>query len=233
MPDPSGILKKSTLKTPPNNTIPVRERVYGDIKRSILSGHLNPGEKLTEEHLAKTLGVSRTPVREALHKLESEGLIKVRKKRGFVVSRDSKEEVEEIFELRSILEGYGLRVISETVLEETLRRLERFIQNAEEALKRKKNEDVFKWNTRFHDTLHELVANKTRLHRLIVNMRKYVLRHRKDTLRYPDGGRRSVEGHKKIVMALKLKDPDLCERVMREHIQEAKEDALQTLFGKN
>jgi len=216
-----------------NNAIPVRERVYEHIKTSILSGHLNPGEKLTEEHLAKTLGVSRTPVREALHKLESEGLIKVRKKRGFVVSRDSKEEVEEIFELRSILEGYALRVISESVLEENLHRLERFIQNAEEALERKKNVDVFKWNTRFHDTLHELVANKTRLHRLIVNMRKYVLRHREDTLRYPDGGRRSVEGHKKIVMALKLKDPDLCERVMREHIKEAKEDALQTLFGKS
>ena len=224
-------MPKRSKTVSPNNAIPARERVYGDIKRSILSGHLNPGEKLTEEHLAKTLGVSRTPVREALHKLESEGLIKVRKKRGFVVSRDSKEEVEEIFELRSILEGYALRVISETVLEETLRRLERFIQNAEEALKGKKNVGVFKWNTRFHDTLHELVANKTRLHRLIVNMRKYVLRHRKDTLRYPDGGRRSVEGHKKIVMALKLKDPDLCERVMREHIQEAKEDALQTLFG--
>jgi len=226
------MLKKSALKTKPtNNTIPVRERVYEYLKTAILSGHLNPGERLTEEHLAETLGVSRTPVREALHKLESEGLIKIRKKRGFIVSRDSKEEVEELFELRSILEGYALRVISESVSEETLHRLEEFIQNAEEALRRKKIEDIFKWNTRFHDTLHELVANKTRLHRLIVNMRKYVLRHRKDTLRYPDGGRRSVEGHRKIVMALQLKDPDLCERVMREHIQEAKEDALQSLFG--
>lgn len=227
------MLKKSTLKTtPPKHTTPVRERVYEYLKTAILSGHLNPGEKLTEEHLAKTLGVSRTPVREALHKLESEGLIKIRKKRGFIVSRDSKEEVEELFELRSILEGYTLRVISESISEETLRQLEGFIQNAEEALRRKRIEEVFKWNTRFHDALHELVANKTRLYRLIVNMRKYVLRHRKDTLRYPDGGRRSVEGHRKIVMALQLRDPDLCERVMREHIREAKDDALQSLFGK-
>lgn len=228
-----GVNETHLQTTKAKHPIPVRERVYGHIKTSILSGHLNPGERLTEEHLAETLGASRTPVREALHRLESEGLIKIRKKRGFVVSRDSKEEVEEIFELRSILEGYALRVVSESVSEQTLYRLERFIRNAEESLKRKKIEDVFKWNTRFHDTLHELVANKTRLHRLIVNMRKYVLRHRKDTLRYPDGGRRSVKGHKKIVMALKLKDPDLCERVMREHIHEAKEDALQTLFGKS
>jgi DNA-binding GntR family transcriptional regulator len=212
-------------------TISVRERVYEHLKSAILSGRLNPGEKLTEERLAKTLAVSRTPVREALHKLESEGLIKTRKKRGFIVSRDSREEVEELFELRSILEGYTLRLISQTISEETFRQLNEFIQNAEDGLKRKKIEDVFKWNTRFHDTLHELVAHKTRLHRLIVNIRKYVLRHRQETLRYPDGGRRSVEGHKKIMMALRLKDPDLCERIMREHIQEAREDALQSLFG--
>lgn len=171
-------------------------------------------------------------MREALHKLGSEGLIKPRKKRGFIVSRDSNEEVEELFELRSILEGYTLRLICQTISEETFKQLDGLVQNAEEALKRKKISEVFKWNTRFHDTLHELVATKARLYRLIVNMRKYVLRHRKDTLRYPDGGRRSVEGHRKILMALKLKDPDLCERIMREHIQEAKEDALQSLTAK-
>lgn len=227
-------MKKSRPKTIPLNSIlPARERVYEHIKTAIFSGHLNPGEKLTEEHLAETLGVSRTPVREALHKLESEGLIKIRKKRGFIVSRDSREEVEELFELRSILEGYTLRVISQTISEEILHQLDGFIKNAEDALKRKKIEDVLKWNTRFHDTLHELVVNKTRLHRLIVNMRKYVLRHRKDTLRYPDGGKRAIAGHRKIILALRLRDPDLCERVMREHIQEAKEDALQSLFGKN
>ncbi|MBM4340371.1 MAG: GntR family transcriptional regulator [Deltaproteobacteria bacterium] len=211
---------------------PIRESVYGHLKTDILSGHLDPGEKLTEEHLAKTLGVSRTPIREALYKLESEGLIKPRNKRGFIVSGDSREEVEELFELRSILEGYALRVISQTISEETLKQLRDFIQNAEEALKKNKIEEVFKWNTQFHDLLHALIIEKARLHDLIVDIRKNVLRHRKDTLRYPDGVRRSVEGHKKIVIALQLKDPDLSERVMREHIQEAREDALRALFGK-
>jgi DNA-binding GntR family transcriptional regulator len=226
-------LPKSSLRKPfPKNPIPAREKVYEYLKRAILSGRMNPGEKLAEEHLAKTLGVSRTPVREALHKLGSEGLIKPRTKRGFIVSWDSKEEVEELFELRSILEGYTLRLISQTISDETLKQLNGFVRNAEEALRRKEINGVFKWSTRFHDTLHELVANKARLHRLIVNMRKYVLRHRKDTLRYPDGGRRAVAGHQKILMALKLKDPELCERIMREHIQEAKEDALQSLSGK-
>ena len=211
---------------------PIREKVYEDLKSAILSGHYTPGEKLAEEHLAETLGVSRTPVREALHKLESEGLIRPRKKRGFNVSRDTKEDVEELFELRSILEGHTLRVISRIISEEILGQLHESIQKAEEALRRNRIEEVFKWNTRFHDTLHELVVDKTRLHRLIVDIRKYVLRYRKDTLRYPDGGRRAVEGHKKILLALRLKDPELCERVMREHIREAMDDAIQSLSGK-
>jgi DNA-binding GntR family transcriptional regulator len=100
-------------------------------------------------------------------------------------------------------------------------------------LRRNRIDEVFKWNTRFHDTLHELVSEKHRLHHLIVNMRKYVLRYRKDTLQYPDGGKRAIEGHRKIMLALRLREPELCERIMRGHIKEAKEDALQTLFGKS
>jgi len=219
-------------KTSQKNSIPVREMAYEFLKSSVLSGHFNPGERLTEEHLAKKLGVSRTPVREALHKLESEGLIKPLETRGFIVSRDSKDEVEELFELRAILEGYALRIISERISEEDLKQLGRLIAGAEDGLRRKRMEEVFKWNTKFHDTLHGIVVDKKRLHRLLVNIRKYVLRYRMDTLQYPDGGKRAVDGHRKILLALRLKDPDLCERMMREHIQEAKVDAKQFLFEK-
>jgi DNA-binding GntR family transcriptional regulator len=212
--------------------MPVRERAYEYLKSAILSDRIHPGERLAEEHLAKEMGVSRTPVREALHKLESEGLIKALETRGFIVSKDSREEVEELFDMRAILEGYGLRVISEKVSENLLEQLNGFIEKAEDALRRKQIREIFKWNTQFHDTLHRMLAEKKRLHRLLVNVRKYVLRYRENTLQYPDGGRRALDGHRKIVMALRLKDPDLCERVMREHIQEAKEDALQFLFGR-
>jgi DNA-binding GntR family transcriptional regulator len=224
------LTKLPLRKTSQKNSVPVREMAYEFLKSSVLSGHFNPGERLTEEHLAKKLGVSRTPVREALHKLESEGLIKPLETRGFIVSRDSKDEVEELFELRAILEGYALRIISEKISEEDLKQLDRLVAGAEDALRRKRMEEVFKWNTKFHDTLHGIVVDKKRLHRLLVNIRKYVLRYRMDTLQYPDGGKRAVDGHRKILLALKLKDPDLCERMMREHIQEAKADAEQFLF---
>lgn len=227
------ILHRTHLrKTSQKNSIPVRERAYEYLKSSVLSGHFNPGERLTEERLANKLGVSRTPVREALHKLESEGLIKPLETRGFIVSRDSIDEVEELFEIRALLEGHALRIISEKISEEDLDQLNGFIEKAEEALRKKRIDEVFKWNTKFHDLLHNMVAEKRRLYRLMVNVRKYALRYRKDTLQYPDGGRRTIDGHRKILLALKLKDPDLCEKIMREHIQEAKVDAKQFLFEK-
>jgi DNA-binding GntR family transcriptional regulator len=227
------ILRKILLrKNSRKDHVPIREKVYESLRSAILAGRLDPGERLAEEHLAEELRVSRTPVREALHKLESEGLIKPLETRGFIVSRDSKEEVEELFELRSVLEGYALRIICGNASDELLKKLGRLIEKAEEALKGRRIDEVFKWNTQFHDTLHGLVTEKRRLHRLLVNMRKYVLMYRKDTLESPDGAREAVEGHKRIVMALGLRDQELCERMMRHHIHRAREDALQSLLRK-
>ncbi|TES89086.1 MAG: GntR family transcriptional regulator [Dehalococcoidia bacterium] len=213
--------------------VPVRKKAYEHLKTAILSGRLSPKERLTEEHLAETLGVSRTPVREALYKLEAEGLIRPLKTRGFIVSGDSKEEVKELFELRAILEGYALRIISEKITREGLQHLGTFIDKAQAALEANRMGDVFKWNTRFHDYLHELVSDSIRLYRLIVDMRKQVLRHRKVTLQSIEGAQRTLDGHQKILLALRLKDPELCEKTMREHIKLAKEDALLTLLGEH
>jgi DNA-binding GntR family transcriptional regulator len=213
-----------------SDTISAREKAYEYLKASILSGKINPGERLPEEHLAKELGISRTPIREALHKLESEGLITPLATRGFVASQDSKEEVEELFEIRAVLEGYALRVICGRVTDAVLEQLEGTVKKAEEALRAGCLDELFQWNTRFHDTLHTLITDKHRLYHQMVTMRQYVLRYRKNTLQFPDGGSRTVDGHQRIVLALRLRDADLCERVMRDHIQQSKRDALQFLF---
>jgi DNA-binding GntR family transcriptional regulator len=213
-------------------TIPARKKAYEHLKTSILSGVFSPRERLTEEHVAELLGVSRTPVREAFHKLESEGLIRPLETRGFIVWGESKEEVEELFEIRAVLEGYALRVISEQISQESLQHLGKSIERAEAALKTRRMDEVFNRNTQFHDTLHEQVADTRRLYRMIVDMRKQVLRYRKETLQSLEGAERTLDGHRKILLALRLKDADLCERTMREHIRQAKEDAIQTLMGR-
>lgn len=208
--------------------ISAREKTYDYLKANILSGHFIPGERLAEEHLAAELGVSRTPVREALHKLEQEGLIEPLESRGFRVPQDSPEEIEDLFDIRTVLEGYTLKIICERITDEQIAMLEKIIEKADDALRRKRIDEVFQWNTQFHDTLHSLVADKRRFHSLIVNMRKYVLRYRKDTLRNLGAAKRAGDGHRQILLALTLKDPELCERVMRVHIRQSKEDALQT-----
>ena len=221
------MLQKSTPQVKAKiKSTPVREWTYNQLKSDVLSGHFNPGERLTEEHLAKTLRVSRTPVREALHRLASEGLIQPLESRGFCVASDSREEIEDLFDIRAALEGYAIRLICDLISEETLEQLNEFIQQAQDALERKKQDEIFKYNTQFHDALHGVIAGKTRFHSLIADTRKYVLRYRKDSLFYLDRARRTIDGHRKILLAIRLKDPDLCERVIREHIREAKEDAL-------
>jgi DNA-binding GntR family transcriptional regulator len=218
----------SKSKTSKKST-PVREWAYNNLKSDVLAGRFNPGERLTEEHLAKSLGVSRTPVREALHKLESEGLIKPLERRGFSVARDSREEMEDLFDIRAALEGYAIRLICGCITDESIDILEDLICKAENALKRKKFDEIFNYNTRFHDVLHGVISHKSRFYNLIADTRKYVLRYRKDSLQYLAAARKTIDGHKKILMAIGLKDPDLCERVMREHVQEAKEEALHTI----
>jgi DNA-binding GntR family transcriptional regulator len=225
--------KSATQLKIAKKSVPVRERAYNYLKSDLLSGRFAPGERLTEEHLAKSLGVSRTPVREALHKLESEGLVKPLESRGFYVARDSREEMEDLFDIRAALEGYAIRLICERITEETIQQLNELIKKAEDALARKKLDEIFDYNTQFHDVLHSVISRQTRFHNLIADTRKYVLRYRKDSLHYLDGARRTINGHKKILLAISLKDPDLCERVMRHHIREAKEEALHKISEKN
>jgi len=135
--------------------------------------------------------------------------------------------MEEVFELRAVLEGYALGVATVRIAPETMAELEQHIQMAEQAYAREDIDGVFYWNTRFHDTINGLLSHRPRLHQLIADLRKYVLRYRKDTLSYLSGARRSIDGHRKIMMALKLGDPEVSEKVMRHHVREAMEDALQ------
>jgi DNA-binding GntR family transcriptional regulator len=221
-------MNSSPSHKPGKNGISVREKTYEYLKAGIFSGRFRPGERLAEEHLAMELGVSRTPVREALHKLEQDGLIEPLESRGFCIPRDSEKEIEDLFELRTVLEGYTLKIICERITDEQITMLEGIVNKAYDALGCQKIEDVFHWNTQFHDTLHSLVEDKHRFHSLIVNMRKYILRYRKDTLQYLGAAKRAIDGHRQILLALKLKDPEICERVMRIHIRQSMEDALQT-----
>jgi DNA-binding GntR family transcriptional regulator len=135
--------------------------------------------------------------------------------------------MEDLFDLRAALEGYAVRLVCKFISEETCEKLDGFIEMAEDALERNSTAEIFEYNTQFHDTIHGVIAHRPRYHSLIADMRKYTLRYRKDTFHYLAAAKKTIDGHRKILLALNLKDPDLCEHMMRKHVQVAKEDALQ------
>lgn len=216
---------KDTQPAPPHRLNSVREQTYTTLRRHLLTGQFPPGQRLTEEFLARRLGVSRTPVREALHKLELEGLVSAAGARGYRVPDESVEDMNELFEIRSVLEGHALACLCATIRAADLEALRELVEQAELACRQESLEIVFALNTRFHDLLYGLLArSRPRLHGLIEDMRQYVLRYRQHTLLHRRGVQRSITGHRKILLALELGDPGLCERVMRDHVREARED---------
>ena len=213
--------------SPDSSPLSVREKTHQVLRHRLLVGELRPGQRLTEESLARDLGVSRTPVREALHKLELEGLVEPAGARGFRVPADSVAEINELFEIRAVMEGHALACLAGIIDADSLERLEELVDRAEEACGEGKLRLVFDCNTRFHDLLYSLLKSRyPRLHSMIEDMRDYVVRYRRNTLLTLDSARRSIDGHKKIIMALNLGDGSLCEQVMRSHVLEAREDTL-------
>lgn len=209
---------------------PLRVRVYSYLRSAILSGNILPEEHLVEEVVARELGVSRTPVREALQKLEREGLLEHFPNRGFLVPRETESQVAGIFEIRAILEGYILRIACENATNGFLSELSLLLKKAERCLGKGRMEELHRLNTMFHDRIMDQVPGRDGLKGHIRDLREHVLRYRSATLLSPGGAERTLKGHAKVILALKLGDPDLCERIMRDHVAGAKDDAIRHLM---
>lgn len=215
--------------TPKNHT--VTETAYDYVKDLILSNQLQSGQRLNQERIAKQLRISRTPIREALHRLSSEGLVTISGTGGFRVYRLSLEELEELFDIRSMLEGYLIRTACKNIPEAQITRLSGYISESEKAIKDRNADDIYRWNTKFHDMFQQYSKDKQRTNNIIANMKEHMLKYRKNTLYYLDIARRTIAGHKKIILALQTRDPDLCEYMMKKHIMDAKDNAIRITFG--
>jgi DNA-binding GntR family transcriptional regulator len=214
--------------TKPN---PAKERTYDRLKAYLLSGKIEPGRRIHQERCAGILNVSRTPVREALQRMVSEGLVERSEDRGFRVAQLNVDELEELFDMRSVLEAFAMRLVCQRITEEAIEKLERCVEESEAALLRKDPDGVFDANTSFHSTLYSLIRDRKRFLSTLSNMKEHILKYRKQTLMHLDRAEKSIAAHKKIVFALRTKDPNLSEYLMRIHIQESKEDAMEINFG--
>jgi DNA-binding GntR family transcriptional regulator len=207
---------------------PLREVVYDSLKKSILHGKLKAGQRLIEETLANQIGISRTPVREAFHKLERDDLVSRLPKGGFAVREFTKEDVEEIFGIRIALESYAAYLAAIHITEEKISTLEKKATESVNALEKGEDEKAVQLHTEFHDFLYKSCKSK-KLTEMINNFRDYFYRYRSALLHAPGGFKTSISGHHQMIDAMKKKNPKLVEKLVRSHLERGMEIVLKEI----
>jgi DNA-binding GntR family transcriptional regulator len=207
---------------------PLRDHVYTSIKNAIITAQREPNERLIEETIAADMGTSRTPVREALQKLEKEGLIFRRPQTGFVVKGIAEEEVEDILDLQCLLEGHTGRLAESRITEDELRSLNDLISRQEDCLMNSDTETFIRLDGEFHDALHRAAKN-ARLYDLVQGLRDSIDRYRIIVFRSQAGLHLSVKDHKEMVSLMRTKNGRKIEKLIRTHLIRGKSILKKTI----
>ena len=206
----------------------LREEVYESLRRSILHGKLKAGQRLIEEQLAHQIGISRTPVREAFHKLEKDDLVTRLPKGGFAVREFTRGDVEEIFGIRSALESYAAYLATHHITAERITALEKKVEESEKALDSRDTNKVIQSHTEFHNLLYRSCKSK-KLTDMINNYSDYFYRYRALFPYAEHNFTYTVDDHRKMLEAMKKKNPRLVERLVRNHLEKTKELVLKAI----
>jgi len=202
--------------------------VFEYLKNAIIDQTIEPGSRLVESKLAEMLGISRTPLREALHKLEREEWIEKTPSGGFQVVSLTRNDIEETFGIRSVLEAYAARLAAENYQEKDLVPLEKKMAEYQKCLEKKANDKLQKINTEFHDLLYALSRNP-KLVKMINQLRSQISRFRQIILKQDEYAQESNEDHVRMLDAIKKRDGDMVEKLVREHILNGKKAVLSQL----
>ncbi len=194
----------------------LREQIVFSLRESIIRGELKPGTKLTEPELATRLGISRTPIRESFRQLESEGFLTVIPRKGAVVSSITRKDIEDFYELKSLLEGYAARVAAKKMTEKDVNKLIQINKELADCAEKNNYEKFFTKNEEFHNYFLNLCGNEK-----LVEIRDTIvtrfLGFRMAALSLPGRLMESVSQHEKAIMAFKRKDGRLAEAILVEH----------------
>lgn len=196
----------------------IRETIFREIRKKILFGEFKPGDKLIEMDLAEQLGVSRTPVREALHKLELEKLVKIVPRKYCLVIGLTDESIKEIHTIRAVLEPLAASKAVANITDEELEHLEYLLDRYRHYLDKGDTEKLMEINDEFHNTI-TAASHLTRVIDFLENLHDYVERFRITFLSNKDLAFRSLEEHQNILNALKLRDEELVHKEVENHLQ--------------
>ncbi len=202
-----------------------KEKIYQSLRAEIISHRLKPGQAIREDELAERLGVSRTPVREMLRRLEQEDLVRVVPNRGVFVSELTDKDIEEVLEIRLALETAAARAAATKLTADQLKELKEIRKQLDAAVRLKDSVISFEADTRLH-SLILLAAGNKRAHRIINNLMGQIHRIRFISGHKPGRIDTTVKEHKEIVQALLNRDPGRAEEAMRKHLESTRKILL-------
>ena len=211
-----------------NEYLPLRDVVFNTLRDAILTGKLQPGERLMENQLAEKLGVSRTPIREALRMLELENLVELVPRKGAQVLDMSEKDIINVLELRGALEALGVKLACTHMSDEEIEVLKKAQLEVEEALDGDDAEKMAAADEKFHDIIFEALGND-KLIQIIGNLRIQLYRYRLAHLKAKDQKTIITEQHYKIINAIENRLPEEGSNVALNHVKYHTEYILNSL----
>jgi len=208
--------------------LPLRDVVFQTLRKAILTGELKPGERLMEIHLAEQLGVSRTPIREAIRKLELEGLVTNLPRRGAQVAEISEKGLRDVLEVRRSLDTFCAELACERITEEEKEALVRACEKFEEAVKEGDATLIAKADVDFHDIIIQATGNE-RLVAMLNNLAEQMYRFRFEYIKDESQHGRLIKEHRALLDAILTGNIVGASNAAREHIDNQEQSILMQL----
>jgi len=207
--------------------VSLADQVFEKLEHDILVGNYRKGEVFTELKLAEILGVSRTPVREALRRLEQEGIIKMSTK-GAVIVGISTEDISDIYEMRIRIEGYAARLAAERASDEEIKELFDVVDLQEFYIIKGDNDQTIACDSNFHSVLYRMSGSMP-VHSTLSELHKKIVKFRKASIEQSERAKKSLGEHKAICGAIASHNGDLAEELTVAHIINARDNIMQKI----
>lgn len=204
-----------------NEFLPLRDLVFNTLRQAILTGELKPGERLMEIHLAEKMGVSRTPIREAIRKLELEGLVTMVPRRGAEVAQITEKSMTDVLEVRRTLDALCAELACQRITPEASQALGNACQDFEQSVHTGDSRKIAQADVAFHDIIVQATGNG-RLVQLINDLSEQMYRYRFEYIKDSSQHERLVEEHRMIYQSILQKDQEMAAAAARTHIDNQK-----------
>ena len=219
---------KGELKMDVNEYLPLRDVVFNTLRQAILTGEMEPGERLMEIQLANKLGVSRTPIREAIRKLELEGLVIMIPRKGAEVAHITVKDMRDVLEVRSALEELATTLACKNVTPEHIEELKTANRVFEAAIVSKDVVAIVNADVAFHNIIYSMTDNQ-RLIQLVNSLSEQMYRYRLEYIKNESSHKTLIKEHNKLIEYIENGDKEKACELIREHITNQEKDIERTI----